>query len=143
MDPTNKLRGWKELGQYVSTELKTMRPDTFILCDDYQQTAELAFYVDGQPITYCAGTYYSSPKRHTQYDVWPDRRLDAPQMRGRDAIVIGKGGGIHPDIVKAFERVERLPTLDILSHGERVRSVTPFRCYGFKGMTRPSGPGTY
>jgi 4-amino-4-deoxy-L-arabinose transferase-like glycosyltransferase len=143
IDPTARLRGWEEIGRHVSAELSTMRSGTFILCDDYQQTALLAFYVDSQPITYCAGSYYTRPKRYTQYDLWPDRRLDAPELLGRDAIVIGKGGGIHPDIKVAFERIEPMPPIDIMARGVKVRSVTPYRCFGFRGMQRPAGKGVY
>jgi hypothetical protein len=143
IDPTVRLRGWEEVGQAVSAELAAMPPGSFVLCDDYQQTALLAFYLRGQPITYCAGSYYRVPKRMTQYDLWPDRRLEAPALLGRDAVVIGKGGGIHPDVRTAFEQVERLPPIEVTAGGVVVRSVTPYRCRGFGGMTRPAGERVY
>ena len=54
----------------------------------------MAFYVAGQPKTYCAGSYFAGErrKRHTQYDVWPDRSLDPadnPGLLGRDAVYVG------------------------------------------------------
>ena len=99
----SKIAGWQLLGQSVGEQLPMMRSDTFVLCDDYMQTAETAFYVPGQPITYCAGPYYlSDPKRLTQYDMWKDRSLEPTvdgkpnPLIGRDCIYVGKGGEIPP-----------------------------------------------
>src|SRR6185436_19655977 len=102
-DPLARLRGWGKLGEHISDHLPEMGEGAFVLCDDYQQTAEAAFYVKGQPRTYCAGFYFG--KRMSQYDIWPDRNLDIKsQLVGRNAIYVGKGGGI-PDVVEqAFER---------------------------------------
>jgi hypothetical protein len=141
-----KIAGWKQLGAKVGDELATMRPGSFILCDDYMQTAETAFYTPGQPITYCAGSYYiSDPKRQTQYDMWKDRWLTPAvdgqpnPLLGRDCVYVGKGGEIPPEIPAAFERIEKLPALPIVIRGFEVRTVKLWRCYGFKGMSRPVG----
>src|SRR5439155_27202230 len=101
------------------------------------------FYVDGQPKTYYAGSYYADAKRFTQYDMWPDRRLDDPKLIGRDAIYVGKGGAIPPDIVKAFDRIEQLPELPVIVRGVMVKTFKTWKGYGFKGMSRPSGRGDY
>jgi hypothetical protein len=141
-----KVVGWRSLGQRVGEELATLRPGAFILCDDYMQTAECAFYVSGQPITYCAGSYYADhPKRMTQYDIWPDRSLDpaTTTLLGRDAIYVGKGGEIPPDIPAAFDRIERLPEIPVVVRDEVVKTFKLWRCYGFKGMRRPDKPRTY
>ncbi len=144
VDPTVKLKGWSELGQALGDHLQRLPPGTFILCDDYQQTAETAFYTPGQPITYYAGSYYTRPKRHSQYDIWTDRRLDPPSpLIGHDAIYIGKGSGIPRDVALAFDHVEPLPDLDIKSGDVKIRSYRPYLCTGFKGMARPSGASEY
>ncbi len=98
IDFTAKLKGWRELGSIVSTERDRLGPDAFVLCSDYQETAEMAFYVRGQPRTYYLGSYFHrSPKRLTQYDYWPDRSLEpgaGPAGRnpllGRNAIFVGQ-----------------------------------------------------
>jgi hypothetical protein len=148
LDPANvdvlmRLRGWRLLGDDVSRQLDTLGPGAFVLCDDYQQTAETAFYVRRQPKTYYAGSYYRDAKRYTQYDFWPDRRLDSPELVGRNAVFVGKGGKIPPDIENAFRRIEQLPELPVVVRGVTVRSFKTWRGYGFKGMTRPGGRGTY
>jgi Dolichyl-phosphate-mannose-protein mannosyltransferase len=141
----SKIVGWQLLGKNVDSQLSSMRAGTFVLCDDYMQTAECAFYVTGQPKTYCAGSYYlSDPKRLTQYDIWKDRSLE-PRVDGQknpllgyDAVYVGKGGEIPSDIPAAFERIERLDEIPVVVRGFEVKSFKLWRCYGFKGMERPA-----
>ncbi len=143
IDISGRLRGWHQLGDEISLELRGLGDRPFVLCDDYMQTAETAFYVEGQPKTFYAGSYYADAKRFTQYDMWPDRRLDQPALLGRNAIYVGKGGPIPDEIPAAFERVEKLPEIPVIAGGVTVKTFKIWRCYGFKGMKRPSGPGDY
>jgi 4-amino-4-deoxy-L-arabinose transferase-like glycosyltransferase len=136
VDVLGRLRGWKLLGDHLSTQLARIGPDAIVLCDDYMQTAEAAFYVAGQPVTYYAGSYYTDAKRYTQYDMWPDRRLDDPKLIGRNAIYVGKGGGLPKDIANAFNHLEPLPELAVIVRGVKVRSFKTWIGYGFKGMRR-------
>jgi undecaprenyl-diphosphatase len=128
-----KMKGWKELGQRLSREMQGLH-DPFILCEDYSQTAEMAFYVAGQPKTYCVGAYItklSDRKRRTQYDVWPDRDLNQPGLRGRDALYVGY---MNDDVMKSFASVEELPEEPIYRSGYKVRRFKIYRCRGFKGL---------
>ncbi|HMB96256.1 MAG TPA: hypothetical protein VKK61_09480, partial [Tepidisphaeraceae bacterium] len=134
-DLLDRLRGWRMLGNDVSEKLQSLGPGAFVLCDDYQQTAEMAFYVVGQPKTYCAGPYFG--KRLSQYDMWPDRKLDSSSpLLGRDAIYVGKGGALPEEVANAFARVEKLPLLPVQVDGAQVRTFKTWRCFGFKGMQR-------
>jgi undecaprenyl-diphosphatase len=144
-DPTVRLKGWQELGDTVTRERDALGPGAFVLAEDYQTTGELAFYVAGQPKTYCAGSYFTGKKRkrHSQYDLWPDRSLDVtqnPQLAGKNAVFVGF---INDDIQKAFERVEPMVVADILKHGVVIRTMRYTRCYGFKGMTQPGDAGSF
>lgn len=143
VDLVLRLRGWDQLGRYVSDELLKLGPGAFVLCDDYMQTAEMAFYVDGRPKTYYAGSYYTDAKRFTQYDLWADRQLSDPSLVGRNAVFVGKGGKIPSAIVDAFERLEQQPEIPVVVRGEPVKTFKVWIGYGFKGMKRPGGPGTY
>jgi hypothetical protein len=134
LDPTRKLRGVEEFGKVVSTQLKSLGPGAIVLCDNYQTTAEMAFYVEGQPKTYCAGSYFQrNPKRFTQYDMWPDRALDQPALEGRDAVYVGE----HPDVRRSFQWVEGPNQFVVRQSGQEVRDYTYWRCHGFKLMRRP------
>jgi hypothetical protein len=145
LDATARLKGWAEQGGIISRELAQLRTGAFVLCDDYQETALMAFYVAGQPKTYCAGSYFAGErrKRHTQYDLWPDRSLDPadrPDLIGRDAVYVGF---LNDDVRAAFERIDGPVQLDIVRGGVKIRTVRYARCYGFKGMTRPGGGGRF
>jgi hypothetical protein len=144
-DPTVRLKGWQELGDTVTRERDALGPGAFVLAEDYQSTAELAFYVAGQPKTYCAGSYFSGRKRkrHSQYDVWPDRSLDLaqnPELAGTNADFVGF---VNEDIQRAFERVEPMIVVNLLKHGVVIRTMRYTRCYGFKGMKQPGGAGSF
>jgi len=88
-------------------------------------------------------------KRLTQYDMWKDRSLEpvvegAPnRLLGRNAIFVGKGGGLLPDIAESFDRVEQLPEIPIVIRGFKVKTFKLWRCDGFKGMSRASRQQTY
>ncbi|MCS7171347.1 MAG: glycosyltransferase family 39 protein [Aquificaceae bacterium] len=62
-DPTKAGIGWSELGSVVS-ELR--KGEEKIISPHYQISAELAFYVKGNPRTYCINL----GRRMNQYDLW-------------------------------------------------------------------------
>jgi 4-amino-4-deoxy-L-arabinose transferase-like glycosyltransferase len=139
-----KLRGIAvPFARTVSDDLKQLPSGSFILCEDYQDASQLAFYVDGQPNTYFAGSYWTDPgfrRRRTQFDMWPDRQLDRPELLGKDVIYVGWP---YAPLIDSFERVERLPDVTIARDGLVIRTIQLWRCTGFKGMHRPEGPGSY
>ena len=140
-----KIVGWQILGRNVDEQMSAIGRGAFVLCDDYMQTAECAFYMKDHPKTFCAGSYYiSDPKRLTQYDMWRDRSLEprvdgqVNPLLGQNAIYVGKGGDIPPEIPAAFERIEKLDLIPVDVRGFEVKTYKLWRCYGFKGMSRPS-----
>ena len=70
------------------------------------------------------------------------RRAKAPLI-GRDAVYVGKGGEVPPEIPAAFERIEKLPEIPVIVRGELIKSFKLWRCYRFKGMRRPTESLTY
>lgn len=144
LDVTVKLKGHAETGALVSRELEKLGPGAVVICEDYQETALMAFYVSGQPKTYCAGSYFTRKrKRHSQYDIWPDRSLDPddhPELVGRDAVYVGF---MNDDIRGAFERVEEQFDLDIVRRGVKIGTFRYARCFGFKGLKSPVETGSF
>ena len=110
-----------------------MEEPYFIASDHYMTTAELAFYVEGQPRTYCA----NFGRRLNQYDVWGG--IDA--LKGRNAVFVS-GAPVPKGLADAFERTEPQPVEIKDPYGKTIRTFIASRCYGFKGWTSTS-PTTY
>ena len=82
INPSIRLKGWEDLGRRVG-ELRDSLPDpekVFFFSDQYDVTAQLAFYVPGRPVAYCA----DFGRRLSQYDFWPDPR----NLKGWDAVFV-------------------------------------------------------
>jgi len=128
MDPTSRTRGWKELGVEVSSvsDELSKKGHFFIISDKYQVSSELAFYVKGQPITYCVNL----GRRMNQYDIWP----------GFNTLVNFNGIFVTIDDVQmpetvgsAFDRCEKR-IFTVFSKDKKLRDYSIFTCYNFKGM---------
>lgn len=143
VDPTRHIHGWAEVGQRVSADLRRMDSRTIILSQTYEWAALCAFYADGHPTTYVAGTYFrdlSQREPFNQYDFWPDRALDQETLKGRDALYIGM---LTDDMRDAFDHIEPLPPIVIERGGLVVRRLYVWKGVGFKGMSRPGWDGRY
>lgn len=143
VDPTYRVHGWREVGQQVSEQLRGLPRDALILSQTYEWAAICAFYVEGQPKTYVAGTYFADLSRRepfNQYDFWPDRALDQPALVGRDAIYLG---AMTEDLRAAFDGVESLAPIRVSRSGLPVRQIDLWRCRGFHGLSRPNWLGRY
>lgn len=130
LDPSSRLRGWKELGRQVSDLHEEMRKggEVFILSDSYQISSELAFYGKGHPVTYCVNL----GRRMNQYDLWPDFY----SLINSDAIFVTIGDAeMHPRIKNAFDHYEK-HLLRVYDKERLLRTYSVFLCYGFKGMER-------
>jgi undecaprenyl-diphosphatase len=137
-DPAVRIQGWAELGERVSGNLEEMSRAnrTFLFSDRYQVASELAFYVRGQPTTYCVNL----GRRMNQYDLWEGFL----GLRGQDALYVKQGNRkVEPEVRNAFASVTKEPILAIYRGGERVRRYTIFRCYGYRGVKIERPKGTY
>ena len=81
-NPAMRLKGWEDLGRRLG-EIRDAMPNpekVFFFSDAYDVTSELAFYVPGKPVTFCA----DFGRRLNQFDFWPD-----PEGReGWDAVFV-------------------------------------------------------
>jgi hypothetical protein len=148
IDIERKLRGIADsFARTVADQLHQMKPGTFVLCEAYEDASELAFYLPGQPKTYFAGSYWTDIERNgipirrrwTQFDLWPDRQLDRPELIGQDSIYIGTMA--DAPLRESFDSVERLPDIIVKIRDVEVTRWTVWRCRGFHGMHRPPGEG--
>ncbi len=127
-DPTARLVGWRELGREADkkyNELSLAGP-LFVFSDSYQVSSELAFYMKGNPVTYCVNL----GRRMNQYDLWPGFE----KLTGYNALFVTSGDGNMPEVlVKAFGRYEKEAVSLQTKHG-KVMKITFFKCYDFRGI---------
>jgi 4-amino-4-deoxy-L-arabinose transferase-like glycosyltransferase/membrane-associated phospholipid phosphatase len=127
-DPSRRLLGWRELGREagkIYDEFSSAGP-VFVFSDSYQVSSELAFYMIGHPVTYCA----NSGRRMNQYDLWPG----FGKLIGSNALFVTAGDeNMSEDLSKAFGRYEK-KTVDLQTNRGRRMKFTFFKCYDFKGI---------
>ena len=130
MDPSSRLRGWKELGIKIEDIYNDMVSSggkgVFIFSEKYQASSELAFYMPSRPTTY----NINLGRRMNQYDIWGG----FDNLLGLDAIFVRIGEWKFPEELKdAFDSYEK-ETFMVRGKNKVLREYTIFRCYGFKGI---------
>ncbi|MDI6782887.1 MAG: hypothetical protein QME64_02200, partial [bacterium] len=131
-DLTNRVRGWQELGHEVSKVKEEMMAETektplFIFSESYQIASELAFYVDGQPETYCINL----GRRMNQYDIWNGW----DKLVQQNAIYVTESKDDLNKIVNgSFTRSELRQKVPIYLYNEKIREFTIYKCYNFRGL---------
>jgi undecaprenyl-diphosphatase len=138
LDPTLRLRGWRQLGETVGTLRAGMpAPDrTFLVSDRYQVTSELAFYTPGHPPAY----NFNLGRRLNQYDLWPGPEAHA----GWDAIYVQEGAREpDPRARAAFDRWGPPAPVEVRLAGRVVRRFTAYPAFGFRAAPAPAGPARH
>ena len=120
-DPVRVMIGWEKLGKEVS---KLHEKDHFIFSDRYQVSAELAFYVTGNPRTF---VYHTG--RMTQYYFW-NRALD--NYKGKDALFVTEAG-ISRRIARDFSSHKLIKRVDVTWRGKLIRRFYIYKMEGFRG----------
>jgi 4-amino-4-deoxy-L-arabinose transferase-like glycosyltransferase len=129
-NPAHRLKGWTDLGQTIDRLKRNRFPDpneVFVFSSNYDLTAALAFYVPGQPRTYCAWVN----RRMSQYDLWP-----GPTNKiGWDAVYVQRrhNKGVEPAVKRMFNRVGPPIFLQTKHHGQPARNFTLRLCHGYNG----------
>lgn len=145
VDPAARMQGWRELGKEVGRVADSMggADKLLIMSDSYQEASELAFYIPGQPKTFCI----VNGRRMNQYDLWPDINTHADELRRKGVKPLNgifiqySAGELPPAVLDAFERFEK-KLVQVYDKGRLLRVHTVTRCYGFKGL-RQQTPSTY
>jgi undecaprenyl-diphosphatase len=132
LDPSMRLVGWRELGKEASSRYKELsgKGPAFVFSDSYQVASELAFYMDGKPVTYCADT----GRRMNQYDLWPGFET----LKGGNALFVRtKEKGLPEEVDSAFSNCEQ-EVITVTTKKRKTMKFTVFTCYDFKGFkSRP------
>lgn len=129
VDPTNDLYGWPETAREIARLQKELVSEgpAFIFANKFLIADQVGFYMRQSRGIYC----FNEDK--TQFDYWDDPE----KLIGQNAILISDNRyEIDPfeKFGRNFQRIEKLPPLNIYRHGELIRIVYFFKCYGFKGL---------
>jgi len=131
LNPAHRLKGWEDMAQHISEVAGQRFADprrVFYMSDVYDITAELAFYVPGQPEAYCL---WWSDRRMNQYDLW-----GGPKGReGWDAVLVLRGDspGLPPVVSDMFASVTG-PFRYVASYrNQPVRPFYYYLCSGYNG----------
>jgi len=141
LNPAHRLKGWQDMGERMGqvTQQRFTDPGrVFFMSDVYDITASLAFYLPGQPRTYCL---WWDSRRMNQYDLW-----GGPQDKlGWDAVLVLKGdaAGMPPVLTDMFASVAG-PYRYVASYrGSPVRPFYYYLCYGYKGLWPRQDNGSF
>lgn len=142
LNPTMRLKGWADLGVKVDQLMRSEFDDpsrVFAMSDNYGFTSELAFYIPGQPITFCPWT---EDRRMNQYDLWP---TPADGKIGWDAVMVRKRFNPNPvqGLDRMFESVSDPIFYESAFNGGEGRKFTLILCKGFTGYWPRRGLGEY
>jgi 4-amino-4-deoxy-L-arabinose transferase-like glycosyltransferase len=98
LDTASRADGWRELAAAVQAERASLPADAFVGCRTYQNAAELAFYLPGQP----RPLIIQKGQINHQYRLW-----NRPaEFRGRDAVlVVGQEWEVN-EMREAFASLE-------------------------------------
>ncbi len=133
LDPSARLRGWKALGKEVGSIYESIKEKghVFIFSDRYQVSSELAFYVKGQPKTYCVNL----GRRMNQYDIWTGMNEDKDKYpEPINGIFVRTGDSRLPlEISEAFESCEKR-LFQTHEKDRLLREYSIFICYNFRGL---------
>ncbi len=143
-DPTARMRGHRELSRAVAERLAAVEArglSPFVLTPTYSLTSTLAFYLPGQPETYCLSWNLGmTPRPVNQHDLWhPNPRSDPDAFRGRPAIVVEDANmppcfANHMIHKRVFGRMESIERLDVREHGLVVGSWLISVCHDYRGI---------
>ena len=127
-DPTNRLKGWKELGLRVDEIMSTLdKENFFIFSSQYQIAGEIAFYTKEKYQTYCI----NFGRRLNQYDLWGGWNL----LLGKNALQVqDTKTEIHRKVLESFQSCEKLEYFEAKRLNKVIKTWTIFKCYNFKGL---------
>ncbi len=162
-DPSNRMRGWQSAARAVEKLRDEWDAKTgeklFLIADDRDRASEVSFYLrdkrpagPGHPPVYLV----ESQDLVNQFYLWPryDEFVSAPPrakagedesyseeggvnlFEGRSALFIrdGANGSLVHNIRAAFQSAEVIATLEVLRHGEHVRTWRIFLCRNYRPL---------
>jgi undecaprenyl-diphosphatase len=131
MDPSSRLRGWALAAAEVSKIRAIFNDEAFVFSDNYQVSAEMAFYMQDNPVTYCINL----GRRMNQYDLWPGPE----KYKGQTGIFVSTHNSLPVPVAQAFEGCSK-KKLKLTERGYKLRDYSIFTCRNFRGSITQEKP---
>lgn len=132
--PVGRMIGASERAEHVAELMEGLRERTglepFAAAQHYGRASQLAFYLPGRPAVVCTSSVMGG--RRTQYDHWPETRVDDPGLIGRPAVCVG---ALKEQWEPWFAVVEPIGSL----RGETKKGRETFVGIGFRGREGEAG----
>lgn len=129
LDPTCRLRGWRDLAAAVDQLREQAGDDPVIVATGWVLPGQLGIYCKGRPRVYSVGQLQG--ERKSQYDLW-DNPIDRPErFKGRSFLVVGAAG---PQALSGFEQVSPPRYVVAEVNGRPIAGHAIWLCRGFQGF---------
>ncbi len=115
--PMYRLTGAREQAAFVDQLRDDLQERTgkepLVIAGHYGTASQLAFYLEGRPTTFGAGSYVGY--RESQYDYWDATDLSDPQLRDRPVVMVGTPAEEWRDEFdfKTFETMRENPPVHV------------------------------
>jgi hypothetical protein len=132
LDPTCRLRGWRELAERVDVicdEVRSEGEEPVLVGTGWTLPGQLGVYSARHPRVYCIGSLQG--ERLSQYDLWHNP-VDQPEdFLGRTFVLVGQA---HAQTLECFETVSATHTIRIEVGDRPITEFTVWVCRGFRGF---------
>jgi hypothetical protein len=132
LDPTCRLRGWRELARQVDAicaEVRAEGEEPVLVGTGWTLPGQLGVYGAGNPRVYCIGSLQG--ERLSQYDLWHNPIDHPADFLGRTFVIVGYA---HASTLASFETVSSTHTIRIEVAGRPISEFTVWVCRGFRGF---------
>ena len=135
-DPSARMKGWTGAASAADIALKDLGEPVFIFSNTYQVASEMAFYMEGNPVTYNINV----SRRMNQYDLWPGIE-DIDGVTGYNGLFVTMSEQkLKNRISNAFRECEERK-YDAKDDDRRyLRQYWMLLCKGFKGEFEEKEP---
>lgn len=138
LDPSARLRGWSNLAKEVDKlrdNLQKSGESILIFSDSYQVASEMAFYLKGNPITYCINF---TNRRMNQYDLWEDPNQAIKRLKVDNGNINGIFVGstvldYSGELANRCERYDKT-IIRVFQKGRLINSHFVFICYNLTSL---------
>lgn len=127
LDPSARLKGWEGVASAADMAARELGEPLFIASNTYQAASEMAFYMEGNPVTY----NINIGRRMNQYDLWPGIK-DIDGITGYNGLFVTMSKlNLKGKVSDAFRECETRKYDALDDDGRFLRQYKLLLCKGF------------